>query len=260
MKKSLAILALGAVAALSLSQGCTTPQAADVPVPGSVVELKTYSVPHGYENEVRTMLQNALGGDENEAGRVEMGPSGKLVVLARPGIQAGVEAFIRELEDMETAPAPVPVTLNYWIVVGSPAGTVEDSGSVTRHAMSGYDVLGPDDLSDVALALAEIAGSVGPIEFSLVERLRLSSMGGDRAQVRGRRVQIGQYATTLSGHIVADLEILIRGFQLSTQVKLKPDQFVVLGQTGYDGDAVAWLQHVDPVAQTLYYVIEAKLE
>ncbi len=257
MKKSLAILVLGTVTALSLSQGCTTPQAADAPDPQSVVELKTYSVPHGYENEVRTMLQNALGGDE--AGRVEMGPSGKLVVLARPSIQDGVQAFIRELEDMESAPAPVPVTLNYWIVVGSPAGTV-NANSVQRHGMDGYDVLGPDDLNDVAPALAEIAGSVGPIEFSLVERLRLSSMGGDRARVMGRRVQIGQYATTLSGHIVADLEIGIRGFQLSTQVKLKPDQFVVLGQTGYDGDAVAWLQHVDPVAQTLYYVIEAKLE
>ena len=76
----------------------------------------------------------------------------------------------------------------------------------------------------------------------------------------GRQARITQYATTLSGHVVSNIQIQLRQFALNTQVKLKPDQFVVLGQTGYDGAGVPWLQHVDPVAQTLYYVIEAELE
>lgn len=231
-------MTIASLAAAALLLACSTPGVAeDAPE----VELRTYSVPHGFENEVRSMLRTALGTDESRVGRASLGPAGKLLVVAPPGVQEGVAELIRELAELESAPpTPVPVTMTFWLIVGDP--------SVTLDADSGYSVKGRG-LDDIAPALEQISQTQGAQEFELLERLRLSSTGDDWARVRGLHAQIEQRAAAVQDSIVADLRLLMRQYSLSTQVKLKPGQFVVLGQSGYEQDQLA-----------LYYVITSDLE
>jgi len=246
------ILTLGILVALALVPGCGTPGVADDP---QNVELRTYSVPHGFENEVRSMLRSALGTDENRVGRASIGPAGKLVVVAPPGIQKGVEALVRELDELDAPPpTPVPVKLTYWMVVGKPLGSAE----LTQKTAGGFAVVG-DGLDDLGLALEQIAGVQGAQEFALLERMQLSSAGDNWAHLGGRHARIDQRAATVQGNVVADIRISIKQYGLETQVKLKPDQFIVLGQSGYNGDPVGSL---DPkqAELALYYVITSDME
>jgi len=246
------ILTLGVLVTVALVLGCGTPGVADNP---QNVELRIYSVPHGFENEVRSMLVSALGTDENRIGRASVGPAGKLVVVAPPGVQKGVEALVRELEALDSPPpTPVPVTLTYWMVVGKPAG---GDGPATGPA-GRFEVVG-NGLDDLAPALEQISRTQGPQQFALLERLQLSSSGDNWARVGGRHTRIDQRAATVQDNVVADLRINIRQYGLETQVKLKPSQFIVLGQSGYDGDPVASL---DPkqAELALYYVITSDME
>jgi hypothetical protein len=258
--KKMTILAVAGLTALLLMISCRDTAPAEGPEP---VELRTYSVPHGYENDVRTMLRNALGSGETRIGRADLGPAGKLVVVAPEGIHEGVRGFIDELERLDTPPPlPSPVTLTYWIVAARPMGTALPSmlPDVPVHPKGSYTVVGANPLNDVSPALEQIVGIQGPTAFSLVERLQLISFGDARAHTQGRVTWIEQRATVVKDSIVADLALRVRSSSISTQVKLQPGQFLVLGQSGYSGDVPTPLAHgAEPEELTLYYVIASDL-
>ena len=239
MKKSQRLLILTSLAAAAVLLACSTPGVAE---DSQEVELKTYSVPHGFESEVRSMLRTALGTDENRVGRASLGPAGKLLVVAPPGVQEGVAALIRELGELDSPPPPpIPVNMTFWLVVGEPLDPATMKSG--EYSVKGHN------LGDVAPALEQISQTQGPQEFELLERLRLSSTGDDWARVRGLHVQIEQRASAVQDSVVADLRILMQQYSLNTQVKLRPGQFVVLGQSGYEQGELA-----------LYYVITSELE
>lgn len=212
MRAQLILPALAAVGLASCAQPATPTEPAPVEP-----ELKTYDVPHDYGEEVWSLLSRTLGGKE-PTGRVALGPGNKLVVVAPPGVQAGVGAFMRELQAMDTPPASaVPVTMTYWVVAGQPS-------EETRV---------PADLTEVKEALDHVAGTQGPMEFALLERVQLTSRERT-AHARGVVTEIEQDATTVRDEIIADVELSAGRHYLNTQIKTKPGKLVVLGQTGLD--------------------------
>jgi hypothetical protein len=221
------LLSLGVLGAAGCPSG---PAAGDV---APTAELRTYAVPPGYTGDVRTALRQAFGDDG--VGRVAMGPSGQLVVVAPAAVHRGIAEFVEQLAALPQPPAePNPVTLDYWLVVGvDPDARIADDTA---------------RLAPVADALDRIVREEGPQRFELVEHLRLSSVGEDWAQITGRVVTAQQRATLAQGVVVAELQVGMRQHRLQTQVKLDPGQIVVLAESGLEPRS------------TLYYLITASTD
>ena len=243
MKKSIILTVAGlmllAAAPLACNRGSEESE--------TLAELRTYSVPHGYENEIRSMLRTTLGTDETSIGRAAIGPGGKLVVVAPTAVHRGIQQFVKELDSIENAPPPTPVALSYWMIAGRPS-----SGTTP------YQVMGKQPLDDVQQALEQIVLSQGPTDFTLIERLKLVSIGEDTARISGRIVGVSQQASVAAqGDVIARIRIGMRRYSLETEVKLEPGQFVVLGNTGYDGGFDG--QQTDERELMLYFVITSEL-
>jgi hypothetical protein len=238
--------ALGVVAVLVWSAGCgVTDAAAEQREP---VVLETYKVPQGLESDVRSMLHTVMGGSESPVGRVTSGPGGTIVVVAPESLHAGVERLIAELAALDAPAQPVPVELTYWFVVGRP---VPDLPAGHRTAPgSKLEVLAP--------VLEEIAQSQGPMEFRLLERLELASMGEIHATLSGTMARVQQRALVVQDNVVADLQINVVGLGgVETRVKLKPEQFLVLGQSGYRDPSSS---ERGAGTEILFYVISTDVE
>jgi len=239
-------LALGFLAALTGCGARSTP--AEQPAPP--ITLQAYSVPPGYAQELRSTVRQVLEG----IGRAEIGPGGQLLVTGPPLVQAGVQQLVRQLEQQPPPPPPTPVTLTYWIIAGRPQAAPVHTGAsaLPVHPGDGYSVTGYDMLADAAPALREIAASQGPTDFMLIERLRLSSIGDQRARTSGAIATVQQRAAALADGIVAEIQLQFpgRGYSLETEARLVAGHFLVLGQSGYRSDLGPKLD-----GASLYYVV-----
>lgn len=245
-KIALSVAALAVVVTGGLVTSCARP-ASDSAETNPPVELQTYTVPEQYKEELRLMLQSALGGDDKRIGRVTKGPGGTLLVVAPPRIQAGVREVLSK--GFEAPPAPRPVKLTYWLLVGRPSAG-ERAFSVTGRAV-------PKQLER---ALGEIGNAQGPTEFALLEQLQLTAMSQERAESRGNLARITQRATRTGDQVVADVEIVLDANHVQSQVMLEPGQFLVLGQSGYSRDRDNPFPDRRPdELLTLYYVMTADL-
>ena len=246
MRRIVLFLAVALAAALTIPLGCTTPASSAEP---EGVELRSYQVPEGYESEVRSALRSALGANEQQVGRVSVGPGGQMIVVAPPGVQRGIAAFVKELEALGAPPdLPSGVSITYWLVLGWPADSDESGGAAGG------------DLKELSQALRRIQEAQGPTGFELLERLQLSSTGESHARASGRYANVTQRATPVNGEIVANIEVQLHFHNLSSQILLEPGQFLVLAQTGYDPKAPLPGAANGPDDVTLYYVIRSELE
>jgi len=184
--------------------------------------LHSYSVPAGSAQQLRTVLRELLwfgsdGKDSNKyVGRADVGPGGQLIVLAPETVHEGVRALIAEAEK-NPVKAPQSLTLTYWAVVGTP---VEKAGER------------PAALKDVGPALDEVVKSEGTMDFSLMEKLVVSSMSGEHGEVMGREIDARQYATLADGTLTADLDLERMGQRVKTRVRLPQDKLMVLASSG----------------------------
>jgi hypothetical protein len=236
----IAVLAVGLVARCGASPAATDAAGTT----SETVELRTYSVPAGYESQVPSMLRAALGGEG--MGRVSVGPTGTILVLALPSVQRGVEAFLAELDQAGAPPpGPRPVLLSYWIVLGVAAPQASESR-----------IAGDPALGEVEHALGEIVRAQGPQRFKLLERIQLTSVGDEWAQASGNQVRVRQRATHIGDVVLSDIQINLHGHQLETQVKLQPEQVAVLAQTGV-GD---WARSSEFRAENVYYIVASRID
>jgi hypothetical protein len=242
-RKVLSSLAIAGVVLVAATLGCTGTKGTTEPVETPVV-LRTYKVPPRLQNEVRGTLLTAMGGrSEAPVGQVSVGPGGTLVVVAPESVHEGIEQLVTELGSVESSSLePVPVQLTYWLVVGRPAAD-PPGGPQPRTAAS---------LHAIAPVLTELTRSQGPMEFSLLERLQLASLGEDSAEMTGGVATIRQRASVVGANVVADLRITAGPATIETRVKIEPGQFLVLGQSGYR-------DREEPEA-TLFYVISSNVE
>ncbi|MGC4119172.1 MAG: hypothetical protein QM765_32320 [Myxococcales bacterium] len=233
------------VAALALFFGaCNAPQPPTPPAK-SEMELQIYEVPQGTAGDLRQALARVLGNvsdaKEPPNGRVTITPDGRMVVLAPEKVQAGVRAIVEQVSKRPATP-PTRVDMNYWFVLGKRLPAGEKAGDL------------PPELMEVKPALEELTRSQGPMQFRRLEQLKLSTIAGDTGRVdNGDSISVRHDVSTTSGVVLARVNLNAGRRNLDTIVQLRPEQLVVLGQSG-------WKEGKDGAEeQTLFYVMRADL-
>ncbi len=214
--------------------------------PSPELVLRSYEVPNDGAGQMRGILKDMMwfgsGGKENTGqyvGRVEVGPDGRLLVLATPGVHDGVKAL---LDQMARAPQKgrSTIELDYWFVEGKPYEGKEAPAV-------------PANLAQLTPALAEIAKTDGAQEFKLEEKLVVRALTGEYARTQGRDWQVGQTASQVgSGAVSVDVNLETHGPQrINTRLKLTPGQIAVLGASGAGNKGES--------NGTLYYLVRAAI-
>jgi len=213
------------------------------------VELRTYQVPEGHKDELRAQLRYVLRSNTDQPiGSVSSDTGNRLIVVAPPGIHEGLAEFVSQIEELGPAEAPSQVRLTYWLVLGRSAPA--DPGRP-------FEVSGPAGMKEIEPVLAGIATAQGPTEFRLLERMQLASSGQDWARTRGRVAGIGQRAAVSGDVVVAEVDVSLGRQQLQTEVVLRRDQHLVLGQAGAEDETVREAFGQGATDVTLYYVVAA---
>ena len=240
---------------MNLGAGCERPEAPQAPIaPAPLAEarplepligLEVYDVPANTGDRLRPILQSVLG----EHGKVQQVPDGRLIVAAPKSVHEGLETFFKESAKFEPK-ARDTVKIEYWFVTASlPTG-----------AAGGSDADDPR-LAQVKDALDVIEKSQGLANFKLEEHISLAATDGEYAQTRGELVnEINQTASVQGEQVEAHVEISLakESRELSTKLRVKKGQTVVLGQAGWGdvpgrdmGDMLGEM----PEAETLFYII-----
>lgn len=195
------------------------------PTPGNGMVLRTYDVPAGSAQRLRGALMEVfkVGFSDKDtptfAGRADVTPDGRLLVLAPEAVQEGVKGFVASIAKAGSK-GPEAVTLTYWVVTGV-------AGAEQKEPM-------PAELEG---ALAEVRKADGPQAFTLVERLSLSSGSGEWAKLMGRDTSVDQWVTATEHDVTADLRLERPGQRVSTRVRLAPGKLVVLAASGAPKDS-----------------------
>lgn len=216
---------LVAVFAVAFLSSCDPRGVTSQPAPGSVptnLVLRTYEVPSGGAQRLRSVLKELLwfGADGKDSskfvGRADVGPDGRLIVLAPESVHEGVKALVASVT-AKPVKEPGTVHLTYWVVVGAPGKS---------------DAPPAPALQELAPALAEVEKNEGPMSFTLVEKLQVGSLSGERGSLNGRDTSVRQFATVVDGQLTADLQLERMAQKLETRVRLEPGQLVVLASSG----------------------------
>jgi hypothetical protein len=205
-------------------------------------DLRTYDVDFQYRNEVATALMKLLApGPMNTGsyGTVELLPSGQILVNATPETLEQVDQLLRAIRARPAVATP-RVTLRYWAVLGTPAGT-----TVTARPGSTRP---PSGLQEV---LTELKRFHGDLQFQVIGTAAVVSESGQPGEIEGSPLSASQRAhvqgDTLNAEIRIELNQVfdngLRGDALSeleVQTSLKRGEFVVLGEStqqgsGFDG-------------------------
>ncbi len=203
--------------ALTLT-GCPLGQATP-PNPTAALVLRTYDVPAGSGQRLRSVLKEVLwfGAEGKDAstwvGRVDVGPDGRLIVLAPESVHEGVKALVASVVS-KGIKEPETVTLSYWVVVGTPGAESQPM---------------PAELEP---ALAEVKKAEGALGFTLIEKLTVSSLSGERGDLNGRDTSVEQYVTNVDDALTADLRLERFGQRIRTRVRLAAGKVVVLASSG----------------------------
>jgi hypothetical protein len=203
-------------------------------------DLRTYDVPPQYQQEIFVALNNVLqpqGMGGAVGGRVQLLPSGQIVVNAAPETLDQVEQVLQAIRARPVAAAP-RVELRYWAVLGSRAAAANPPGTPTPNA------LGP--------VLAQLERVHGDLTFRVIGMAAVASDSGQNGQVEGTTMDVSQrvyvQGESLNAAINMDLrsigqlgtpEANVRG-EINVQTTLRRGEFVVLGQSelvgaGLDG-------------------------
>jgi len=159
----------------------------------ALAELRTYSVDPGNGDEIFSALASIVGqpvGNQPAAGSVARLPTGQLLIDTTPEMHQQIAAVLEEISrtSAETTPR---VTLQYWVVLGSPG------------AASAGDT--PPVLADV---LDEIRQSHGPLAFRLLGNASLVTDSGMQGRTQGD-FNIYQLAYVQGTRLQAELNITI---------------------------------------------------
>ncbi len=231
-------LATAVAALLMLTPGCSrAKQSASLEPP---LALRSYQVAPEQGPELSSIINHVLsrGDDTPPAGRAQLGPNGLLVVAAPEKLLDQVNRLVAEV-GKQAPQAPPMVTLTYWALVGHSAETTSK----------------PERLDELEDVLDAIASADGPTEFRLLEKLRVSSLSGERVSVDGSQLRIRrQEASLQDGRVIADLDLqkLSGTGGLATRVSLPPSKILVLGEMGFS-ERIAQR----PTGDSLYLIIRA---
>jgi hypothetical protein len=213
-------------------------------------DLRTYDIDPQYQQEIFSALNNILNssapGVVNGAsyGRVQLLPSGQLLVNAEPATLEQVDRVLQALRARPVAAAP-RVQLQYWVVLGTRAGVANAS------AQSGVNVSvagsrSPADLPAPPSALNEVLGELkrvhGDLQFRVLGSASLTTQSGQQGEVSGTALFVEQTAFVQNEMLNAEIDLRLQpaGGGVTVRTALRRGEFVVLGQSeladgGLDG-------------------------
>lgn len=234
-----------AAALLMALCSCTTQVSPPAPAKPEMV-LQIYDVPQGAAADLRTALARVLDtpkdSPEVPTGRVTVTPDGRLIVLAPEKVQVGVRAVVDQVAK-RPAVAPPVIAMNYWFVLA-------------RKIPADQKAELPVELSEIKPALDELVRTQGPMQFRRLEHLKNSTISGESGRVdNGDAISARHDVTTTGGVVMARVSLNTGRRSVDTTVQLKPEQLVVLGQSGWKDDRAKDAKDDDE--QTLFYVMRA---
>jgi hypothetical protein len=240
-----------ALAALVLSAGCKTKER-EIRVPAPAEEsrepqvvLRAYDVPEGQGPQVHAILSSVFRGVKDKVAALT--PDGQLVVVAPEGIHQGLESLLGKMKGRK-AVAPPSIEITYWLVVGRSAA------ETSLGAQTG----------EIEPALEAVARAQGPMEFALLDKMRVRALSDARGHTTGRYARVQQVASVSDGKVVADLDCSTEGSRFETRVAIPPGKLLVLGEAGFEPPPGLWSIRAgakrDASASTLFYVVRADVE
>lgn len=248
-------IALCTLATPLATMGCKERPAQQAPISVSAPEgnagppeliMKSYAVPNGQVQQVRSVLTSTFNGLRDHApARAEASPDGQLLVVGSPGIHRGVEEFLARMANLETPPPPPTVEIEYWFVVARPAQE---------------NTFGPG-LKPITPALQAVAEAQGAMRFDKLESTRLSTVNNEKGKADGRYSHVAQRVSVHGQKVIADVRLELRtGARLETRLTLNPGGFTVLGETGVSLEKLEleWAMGSGPY--TLFYVARATVD
>ncbi|MGV3622123.1 MAG: hypothetical protein ACO1OB_14970 [Archangium sp.] len=206
-------------------------------VPSNLV-LRSYDVPNNGAQRLRGTLKDLLwfGGENKDAnrfvGRADVGPDGRLIVLAPESVHTGVKSIIDSLAKSPVK-EPGAIRIDYWVVRSSPG-----DGEL------------PANLGEISAALTEVKKNDGPMAFDLLEKLSVSSLPNESGVMEGRDTRVRQFANVVDGQVVTDIDLDRRGQRLATRVRIKPGVIAVLASAGLRTDE-------KDTTHAVYFVVRA---
>jgi len=198
-------------------------------------DLRTFDVDPQYQQEIYSALVQLLQvPDLTSRGRVQVLPSGQILVNADPATLDQVEQVLKAIRANRVAAAPRS-ELRYWCVLGSRAAVANPPGTAPS------SVLGP--------VLAELERLHGDLNFRVIGAATFATESGQAGRVEGTTLEIGQQTyvqgdslnakISMELHNVGQLprETNVHG-EITVQTTLRRGEFVVLGQSEIIGGGV----------------------
>lgn len=199
-------------------------------------DLRSFDVDFRYRQEVFDALDELLVSNPQfsspgtVSGRVELLPSGQILVNAAPSTLDQVEQLIDAIRKSSVEAAP-RVTLRYWAVLGSRA---------TGNAPNNIGVAPPPVLNDV---LTELKRLNGDVTFRLLGTAAVTSDSGQHGQIDAPTISVEQIANVqrdmLNAYMRMQLEVdnpkpgdsRVTVGEVELRTTLKRGEFVVLGES-----------------------------
>jgi hypothetical protein len=197
-------------------------------------DLRSYDVDFRYRQEVYEALKDLLNAPPNlpgTHGRVELLPSGQILVNATPETLEQVDQVLRAIRERSVAATP-RVTLRYWAVLGvrSQDSAREAPGTPVPAVLNGV--------------LAELERLHGELAFRVIGTAAVTAESGQKGEISGMTLSVEQTAYAQDDTLSADIEmelhnnILMRDLQIGTlgvRTTLQRGEFVVLGESVVQG-------------------------
>lgn len=214
-------------------------------------DLKTYDVGPQYSQEIYTALRDILNPTgQPTAGKVELLPSGQILVNAGPETLAQVDQVLQALRARPVTTAP-RVELQYWAVVGSRPAAANAAGTAQPRAQVDVTLFGtanpgtppPSALNEV---LAEIKRVHGDLQFRVLGTASLATQSGQRGEIGGAPLHVEQTTFVQGDTLNARIDMLLSSTtrdgpppnRVEVGTSLRRGEFVVLGQSELVGGGV----------------------
>ena len=206
-------------------------------------DLRTYDVDAQYRDEMYNALRRILEPQVGQvtSGRVQLLPSGQILVNADPPTLDQVDKVLQTLR-ARPAPAAPRVSLRYWAVLGTaPQGNVRGNGSPPPPA-----VPPPAALNDV---ISELKRLHGDLTYRVLGTAAVASDSGQEGQVQGIPFSVEQTAYVQGDTLNAEIKMELNSIaglpignrtqvgELRLSTTLHRGEFVVLGEAHFQEQA-----------------------
>ena len=198
-------------------------------------------MPLQYQQEIANALASVLREGQTQ-GRVQLLPSGQILVNASPETLQQVEAVLQTIRARPVEATP-RVALRYWAVLGSRGGAADPQGSAP-----------PSMLGDV---LGELRRIHGDLTFRVIGTAAVVTESGQEGSVDGIPLNVEQQAFVQGDRLSAEIHLRLTGIggpnddqrqpvtvvgppelvrigALSVHTSLRRGEFVVLGEGEVD--------------------------